>query len=148
MKIAIGSDHGGYELKQTVMEHLRDRGIEYSDLGAYSAESCDYPVYGEAVGRAVAGGEYDLGIVICGTGIGISLAANKVRGIRAAVCGDCFSAQMSRRHNNANVLAMGQRVIGPGLALMITDLFLDTPFEGGRHTRRVEGIMAIEDRND
>lgn len=144
--IAIGSDHGGFNLKQAVMKHLDDRGISYKDFGTYSPESCDYPDYGEAVGRAVASGEYELGIVICGTGIGISIAANKVRGIRAAVCGDCFSAEMTRRHNNANILGLGERVTGAGLALKITDIFLDTPFDGGRHAARVDKITAIESR--
>ncbi len=144
--IAIGSDHGGYTLKQTVMEHLNERGVEFKDYGTYSTESCDYPDYGEKVARAVASGECEKGILICGTGIGISIAANKVPGIRAALCGDCFSAEMCRRHNDANILAMGERVTGPGLALMITDLFLDTPFDGGRHACRVEKLMDIEGR--
>ena len=122
-------------------------GIDFHDFGTYSEESCDYPEYGEAVGRAVASGECELGIVICGTGIGISIAANKVRGVRAAVCGDCFSAEMCRRHNNANVLALGGRVIGPGLALKIVDIFLSTGFDGGRHARRVAKISEIEDRS-
>lgn len=145
--LAIGSDHGGFALKQEIMKHLTERGIEYHDYGTYSEESCDYPEYGEAVGRAVASGECELGIVICGTGIGISIAANKVRGVRAAVCGDCFSAEMCRRHNNANVLALGGRVIGPGLALKIVDIFLSTGFDGGRHARRVAKISEIEDRS-
>ncbi len=144
--IAIGSDHGGYTLKQTVMEHLKERGVEFKDYGTYSTDSCDYPDYGEKVARAVASGECEKGILICGTGIGISIAANKVPGIRAALCGECFSAEMCRRHNDANILAMGERVTGPGLALMITDLFLDTPFDGGRHACRVEKLMDIEGR--
>ncbi|NCB50477.1 MAG: ribose 5-phosphate isomerase B [Clostridia bacterium] len=144
MMIAIGSDHGGFTLKQAVMKHLEKRGIDYKDFGTYSEDSCDYPDYGEAVGRAVVSGEFELGIVICGTGLGISIAANKVRGVRAAPCGDCFSAEMARRHNNANVLGLGERVTGVGLALMITDIFLGTPFEGGRHERRVNKITAIE----
>lgn len=145
--IAIGSDHGGYSLKVQIMKHLDERGLEYRDFGTYSDESCDYPDYGEAVGRAVASGEYERGIVVCGTGIGISISANKVHGVRAALCGDCFSAEMSRRHNDANILAMGERVTGVGLALKITDTFLDTGFDGGRHARRVGKIMAIEERN-
>lgn len=145
--IAIGSDHGGYALKQVIISHLADRGIEFRDFGTYSEESCDYPEYGEAVGRAVASGECELGIVICGTGIGISIAANKVRGVRAAVCGDCFSAEMCRRHNNANVLALGGRVIGPGLALKIVDIFLSTGFDGGRHARRLGKLAEIEARD-
>lgn len=142
--IAIGSDHGGYALKQVIISHLADRGIEFRDFGTYSEESCDYPDYGEAVGRAVASGECERGIVVCGTGIGISIAANKVRGVRCALCGDCFSAQMAREHNDANVLALGARVLGAGLALKIVDTFLDSSFAGGRHERRVAKLMAIE----
>ena len=145
--LAVGSDHGGFALKQEIMKHLTERGIEYHDYGTYSDESCDYPEYGEATARAVASGECDRGIVICGTGIGISLAANKVHGIRCALCGDCYSAEMTRRHNDANMLALGARVLGEGLALKIVDTFLDTPFEGGRHARRIEKLMAIEERN-
>ena len=143
---AIGSDHGGYALKQEIMKHLTERGIEYRDYGTFSTDSCDYPDYGEAVGRAVASGECERGIVVCGTGIGISLAANKVHGVRCALCGDCFSAQMAREHNDANVLALGARVLGPGLALKIVDTFLDAEFQGGRHARRVAKIMALEDK--
>ena len=142
--IAIGCDHGGYQLKQAVIRHLADRGIDFHDFGTYSEESCDYPDYGEAVGRAVASGECERGIVVCGTGIGISIAANKVRGVRCALCGDCFSAQMAREHNDANVLALGARVLGAGLALKIVDTFLDSAFAGGRHERRVAKLMAIE----
>lgn len=144
--IAIGSDHGGFELKREIMAHLDSLGLEYKDYGTYSPESCDYPVYGEAVARAVASGAAERGILICGTGIGISIAANKVRGIRAANCGDCFSAEFTRRHNDANILALGARVVGPGLALKIVDTFLDTPFEGGRHARRVDLISELEAR--
>lgn len=139
--IAIGSDHGGFELKKEVMAHLDARGLEYKDFGTYSDASCDYPVYGKAVAKAVASGECERGIIICGTGIGISIAANKVHGIRAALCGDCFSAEATRQHNDANVLALGARVIGPGLALKIVDTFLDTPFSNSeRHIRRIEMI--------
>lgn len=139
--IAIGSDHGGFELKKEVMAHLDARGLEYKDFGTYSDVSCDYPVYGKAVAKAVASGECERGIIICGTGIGISIAANKVHGIRAALCGDCFSAEATRQHNDANVLALGARVVGPGLALKIVDTFLDTPFSNGeRHIRRIEMI--------
>ena len=141
---AIGSDHGGYALKQEIMKHLSERGIAYRDYGTYSEESCDYHDYGEAVGMAVASGECERGIVVCGTGIGISIAANKVRGVRCALCGDCFSAQMAREHNDANVLALGARVLGAGLALKIVDTFLDSTFAGGRHERRVAKLMAIE----
>ena len=141
--IAIGSDHGGFELKEKLMEHLSERGLEYKDFGTYSSASCDYPVYAKAVANAVASGECDRGIIICGTGIGVSITANKVRGIRAALCGDCFSAEATRQHNDANVLCMGARVIGEGLALKITDTFLDTPFSNDeRHIRR---ISMIED---
>lgn len=145
--IAVGSDHGGFALKREIIKHLEERGLEYKDYGTYTEDSCDYPVFGEAVARAVAGGECDRGILICGTGIGISIAANKVKGIRAAVCGDCFSAEYARRHNDANILALGARVIGPGLALKITDVFLDAEAEGGRHARRVEMISKIEERD-
>lgn len=139
--IAIGSDHGGFELKKEVMAHLDARGLEYKDFGTYSDASCDYPVYGKAVAKAVASGECERGIIICGTGIGISIAANKVHGIRAALCGDCFSAEATRQHNDANVLALGARVVGPGLALKIVDTFLDTLFSNGeRHIRRIEMI--------
>lgn len=141
--IAIGSDHGGFELKKKLMEHLRERGLEYKDFGTYSSASCDYPVYAKAVANAVASGECDRGIIICGTGIGVSITANKVRGIRAALCGDCFSAEATRQHNDANVLCMGARVVGEGLALKIADTFLDTPFSNDeRHIRR---ISMIED---
>ena len=144
--LAIGSDHGGFALKQEIMAHLREKGIEFKDFGTYTEESCDYPDYGEAVARAVASGECERGIAVCGTGIGISIAMNKVRGIRAALCGDCYSAEMTRRHNDANVLCMGGRVVGDGLALKIVDVFLETPFEGGRHARRVGKIHEIESR--
>lgn len=139
--IAIGSDHGGFELKNEIMRHLEKRGIEYRDYGTYTADACDYPVYGKAVAHAVADGECEYGIIICGTGIGISMAANKIPGIRAAVCGDCFSAEATRLHNNANILALGARVTGPGLALKIVDTFLDTPFSNEeRHIRRISQI--------
>ena len=139
--IAIGSDHGGFALKREIMKQLDECGVEYTDLGTYSEESCDYPVYGRAVAHAVADGECEKGIVICGTGIGISIAANKVPGIRAALCGDCYSAEMARQHNDANVLALGARVTGAGLAAKIVDTFLNTPFSGGeRHSRRINMI--------
>lgn len=139
--IAIGSDHGGFALKKAVMKHLDDRGLEYKDFGTYSEASCDYPDFGRAVAQAVAAGEYERGIVICGTGIGISITANKVPGIRAALCGDCFSAQATREHNDANILALGARVVGEGLALKIVDTFLDTPFSNDeRHVRRIAKI--------
>ena len=136
--IALGCDQGGYELMQEVKKHLEKRGLEYQDFGTYSMDSVDYPVYGKKVAHAVADGTYEKGILICGTGIGISICANKVKGVRAALCHDVFSAQATREHNDANVLAMGGRVVGPGLALMIVDTFLDTPFsEAERHIRRI-----------
>ena len=144
--LAIGCDHGGYALKQEIMAHLTKRGIEFKDFGTYSEASCDYPIYAEAVANAVAGGECERGILICGTGIGISIAANKVKGIRCALCADCFSAEMTRLHNNANILALGARTTGSGLALKIVDTFLDTGFEGGRHANRVNLIHEIENR--
>ena len=136
--IALGCEHGGYGLMQEVIRHLEDRGLEYKNYGCYSEESVDYPVYAKAAANAVASGECEKGILICGTGIGISIAANKVPGIRAALCHDCFSAEATRQHNDANMLAMGARVIGPGLALKIVDIFLDTPFSNDeRHIRRI-----------
>lgn len=139
--LAIGSDHGGFALKREIMAHLDRRGIAYRDFGTYTEESCDYPVYAKAVARAVASGECERGILICGTGIGISIAANRVPGIRCAVCGDCFSAQATREHNDANILALGARVVGDGLALKIVDTFLDTPFSNDeRHKRRISLI--------
>lgn len=139
--IAIGSDHGGFRLKQVIMKHLESRGEEYYDFGTYSDESCDYPDYGRAVAEAVADGRFERGILICGTGIGISITANKVHGIRAALCGDCFSAEATRQHNDANILALGARVVGEGLALKIVDTFLDTPFSNDeRHIRRIAKI--------
>lgn len=145
MKIAIGNDHSAVELKNIIKELVIEKGYEVIDLGTNSTESCDYPLYGEKVGRAVAEGEADLGIAICGTGLGISLAANKVKGVRACVCSEPYTARMSRLHNNANVLCFGARVVGSELAKMITEVWLDTEFEGGRHQRRVDLIMAIEE---
>ncbi len=144
--IAIGSDHGGFALKEEIKQHLTERGIEFIDFGTDSEQSCDYPVYAEKVCNAVVSGEAEKGILCCGTGIGMSMAANKIKGIRCACCGDCFSAEMTRRHNDANVIAMGGRVVGAGLALKMVDLFLDTPFEGGRHARRVGMVMDLENR--
>lgn len=136
--IAIGSDHGGFELKLEIIKHLKERGFELKDVGCNDTASCDYPTYAMAVAEAVASGECELGILICGTGIGMSMAANKVEGVRAALCADCFSAQATREHNNANVLCLGARTLGPGLALMITDIFVDTPFSNDeRHIRRI-----------
>ena len=139
--IALGCDHGGYALMKVVIEYLEKNGLEYKNFGTYSEESCDYPVYGKAVANAVASGECEKGILICGTGIGISISANKVKGIRAALCGDCFSAQATREHNDANILALGARVTGAGLALKIVDTFLNTPFSNDeRHIRRINQI--------
>ena len=144
MKIAIGCDHGGYLLKQDILIWMEENDIEYEDLGCFSTESVDYPIYGEKVARAVASGEYDRGIVICTTGIGISIAANKVKGIRCAHCADPLSAEMTRRHNDANVLALGAGIVGPNLAKRMVEVFLNTEFEGGRHARRVAQLDAIE----
>ena len=137
--IAIGSDHGGYDLRQEIMAHLKERNLEYKDYGCDSRESCDYPVYAKKVANAIISGECDKGILICGTGIGISITANKIKGIRAALCHDTFSAQATREHNDANIVAMGARVVGSGLALKIVDTFLDTEFSNDeRHSRRIE----------
>lgn len=136
--IAIGSDHGGFELKEVVMAHLKEKGIAYKDFGCYEKSSCDYPIYGRAVSRAVAGGECEKGIVICTTGIGISITANKEKGIRCALCADPLTAQMTRLHNDANVLAMGGGIVGPNLAVSIVDAFLQTEFSGEeKHQRRI-----------
>ena len=144
MKIALGSDHGGYALKCDIIQLLEKLGHEYKDFGCYSTESCDYPDFGEAAARAVASGEYDRGIVICTTGIGISIAANKVKGIRCALCSEPLSAEMTRRHNDANMLAMGGGLIGNNMADRIVDAFLNTPFEGGRHQKPINKMMALE----
>lgn len=139
--IGLGCDHGGLELKKVVMDYLDSQNIEYKDFGTYTSESCDYPVYGKAVANAIVKGECDKGIIICGTGIGISIAANKIKGIRAALCHDVFSAKATREHNNANILAMGARVIGPGLAIEIVKAFLETEFSNDeRHIRRISMI--------
>ena len=138
--IALGCDHGGYALMQEVIAWLEKNNYEYKNYGTYSEASVDYPEYGKKVAHAVADGECEFGILICGTGIGMSMAANKVKGIRAAVCGDTFSARATRAHNNANILCLGQRVVGEGLALDIVDIWLTTKFEGGRHERRVNMI--------
>ena len=141
--IAIGCDHGGFELKEEIKTHLEERGLEYKDYGCNSTDSVDYPEYGKKVAHAVADGECERGILICGTGIGISITANKVKGIRAALCTDCFMAEATRLHNDANILALGGRVVGMGLALKIVDTFLDTEFsDEERHKRR---IAMIED---
>lgn len=146
MKIAIGNDHSAVEMKKEIQKYLEEKGYEVIDFGTNFLESCDYPVYGERVGRAVAAKEADLGIVICGTGVGISLAANKVKGIRACVCSEPYSAKLSRMHNHTNVLAFGARVIGTELAKMIVDQWLEAEEEGGRHEKRIEMLMEIENR--
>ncbi len=141
MTVAIASDHGGFALKQEIIAYLEKKGIAFKDFGCYEEKSCDYPEYGRAVAEAVVKGEYDKGILLCGTGIGISIAANKVKGARAALCTDCFMAEATRLHNDANILAMGGRVVGPGLAVKITDTFLHTEFSGEeRHARRIRAI--------
>lgn len=141
--IAIGCDHGGFELKKEILAYLDGKGIAYKDFGCYSTESVDYPEYARKVGHAVADGICEKGILICGTGIGISIAANKIPGIRAALCTDCFCAQATREHNDANVLALGGRVVGPGLAVKIVETFLETPFSNDeRHIRRINLIEA------
>lgn len=141
MIVAIGCDHGGFDLKQELIAHLTKKGYEIKDMGCNSTASCDYPEYGKAVAKAVAAGEAERGILICGTGIGMSITANKVPGIRAALCGDCFSAQATREHNDSNVLCMGARVTGPGLALQIADIWLETEFSNDeRHIRRINKI--------
>ena len=144
MKIALGCDHGGYELKQFVMKTLEQLGYEYEDFGCYSTESCDYPDFGAAAARAVAEGKCDRGIVICTTGIGISIAANKIKGIRCAHCADCLEAEMTRRHNDANMMAIGAGFTGKNMAERMVEVFLTTEFEGGRHERRVNKMMALE----
>ena len=144
--LVIGSDHGGFLLKQEIKKHLEENKIEYIDVGCYDESSVDYPDIAKAACDKIVSGECQLGILICGTGIGISMAANKVKGIRAACCSDCFSAKYTRLHNDANALCLGGRVVGPGLACELVDLFLDTPFEGGRHAGRVAKISALEQR--
>ncbi len=146
--ISIASDHGGYALKEQIKEHLASRGLEVLDVGCHSTDSCDYPDFAEAAARAVADGRCQKGIVVCTTGIGVSIAANKVKGIRCALCADPFSAEMTRRHNDANMLALGAGVVGKNLALRMVDTFLDTGFEGGRHQRRVDKITAIENKGE
>lgn len=144
MKIAIGCDHVGYQLKLHMIEYLKNKGHEMIDFGTDNEERTDYPIYGKRVADAVAAGNADRGILICGTGVGISLAANKVPGIRAVVCSEPYSAKLSRQHNNTNILAFGARVVGNALAEMITDEFLNAEYEGGRHQRRIDMISAIE----
>ena len=142
--IGLGCDHGGYKLKEEIKKHLEERKIEYRDFGAYDETSIDYPIIAKQVAQSVANGECSLAILCCGTGIGMSLVANKIKGVRAAACSETFSAEFTRRHNNSNILCLGGRVIGPGVALQMVDLFLDTEFEGGRHQKRVDMILELE----
>lgn len=148
LKIAIGCDHGGFRLKEEIRKMFEEKGYDFKDLGTFSEESVDYPDIALKLARAVRDGQFDRGILICGTGIGIGIAANKVKGIRAALCHDTFSARASREHNNANILTMGERVIGPGLAKDIVDIWLETEFSGGRHARRIQKISDIEHSAD
>lgn len=142
--IGIGSDHGGYELKEEIKRHLDERKIEYRDFGTLSGDAIDYPIIAKEVAGSVAAGTCEFGILCCGTGIGMSLVANKIKGIRAAACSETFSAEFTRRHNNSNILCLGGRVIGPAVAIQMVDLFLDTEFEGGRHQKRVDMILELE----
>ena len=146
MKIAIGSDHGGFSVKEIAKPHLEKLGYEVIDFGTNTPDSCHYPIYAEKVARAVAAGEVDRGILICGTGIGMSIAANKIPGIRAAAVSDCFTAKATRQHNDSNILCLGERTVGPGLALLLMETFLTTEFEGGRHQTRVDMISALENK--
>lgn len=143
MRIAIGSDHAGFQLKSAVRQHLESRALAVVDLGTHAAERCDYPDHGAAVARAVAAGEADLGVLVCGTGVGMAMAANKIPGVRAAVVSDTFSARSTRQHNDCNVLCIGERVVGGGLALDIVDAWLGAAFEGGRHAARVAKLDAL-----
>lgn len=147
MKIVLASDHGGFLLKEAIREHLSNKGYIIVDIGAYNTDSVDYPDFGRKAAEMVAGKEADKGIIVCGTGIGISIAANKVKGIRCALCTNEFMAKMSRMHNNANMLALGERVLGKGVALDIVDIWLSTEFEGGRHENRVNKLMNIENKD-
>ena len=144
MKIAMGADHGGYSLKEVVKKHLVEAGHEVLDLGTHDTDSCNYPVYAEKVAYAVADKEADLGVLICGTGIGMSIAANKVKGIRAAAVSDCFTAQATREHNDSNIICLGERIVGPGLAMRIVDTWLEASFQGVRHQTRVDMITELE----
>lgn len=148
MKIAIGNDHAAYEFKMDILKYLDELGVEYEDFGTHSTDRADYPVYAEIVAKKVAAGEFERGMLFCGTGVGISISANKVKGIRAVVCSEPYSARMSRLHNNANILCMGARVVGPDLARMIIDNWLNVEFEGGRHAGRVDLIARIEETQE
>ena len=144
--IALAADHGGYELKEAIKSHLADLGLAAEDYGTFGTESCDYPDFAARACKAVQQGSSDFAILCCGTGVGMSMCANKVKGIRACCCSDAFSAEFTRRHNNANALCLGGRVVGAGLAETLVDLFVDTPFEGGRHQNRIDKMMALENR--
>ena len=144
MKIALGCDHGGLEIKNAIIEDLKNKGVECIDFGTTTTDSVDYPVYAKKVCAAVQSGECVLGILCCGTGIGMSIAANKIPGIRAAAVSDCFTAKATRQHNDSNILCLGERTVGPGLALLLMETFLTTEFEGGRHQTRVDMISALE----
>ena len=146
MKISLGCDHGAFTLKEHIKDYLTQRGHEVVDCGTYSADSCDYPVFAQAAAQRVSSGECERGIVMCTTGIGISISANKVKGVRCALCSEPYSAEMTRRHNDANMLAMGAGLIGQNMADRIVDTFLSTEFEGGRHQRRVDRMMEIENQ--
>ncbi|HEY8345174.1 MAG TPA: ribose 5-phosphate isomerase B [Bacillota bacterium] len=146
MRIAISSDHAGYELKKEITSYLKEKGFDFQDFGPLTPDPVDYPDQALLVAKAVASGEFARGIIICGTGIGISISANKIKGIRAALCGDVYSARMARAHNDANILALGARVVGPGLALAIVEAFLNEAFLGGRHQQRVAKMMALENQ--
>jgi ribose 5-phosphate isomerase B len=145
LKVAVASDHGGYNLKEVIKGYLEELNIEYQDFGCHGLESVDYPKYAKIAAESVVKGDCDFAIIVCGTGVGVAIAANKIKGIRAANCHDCFSAKATREHNDANVLTLGERVVGPGLAKMIVKTFLETKFEGGRHQRRIDQIKEIED---
>jgi ribose 5-phosphate isomerase B len=144
--IALGCDHGGYALKQKIIDYLDAHSLDYRDFGCYSTDSCDYPLFAQAAAQAVAGGQCDRGIVICTTGVGVSITANKVKGVRCALCTDQLMAEMTRRHNDANMLALGAGIVGPNLAERIVEVFLTTEFEGGRHARRVGLITELENK--
>ena len=146
MKIALGSDHGGFSLKKEIIKYLEKKNIEVTDFGTYTQDSCDYPDYAIKVAEEVAGGNFEFGIIVCGTGIGVSIVANKVPGIRAALCSDTFSAHATRQHNNANILTLGARVVGEGLVLDIVEVFITAKFEGARHQKRIDKITEIEKR--
>lgn len=148
MKIIIGADHGGFELKETIREYILKKGIEVHDVGVFSTESVDYPDYAQKVAEEVVESEDNIGILICGTGIGMTIAANKVKGIRCALCNDVYTAKMAKGHNNANIIALGARVIGKGVAIMIIEAFLNSNFENGRHSSRIDKITEIENKGE